>query len=160
MCAVEQEQPGLNHAPSAPRRAAATVRPGAWPDARAHGTSNGELSCASFPYRAHNSWPCRSPARPGSKGHKARHEVPPSAQRQAEDRNIDSERLATVEGFPSRAGKRKLRPFVQVPGRIANNRQETLRRTGCRTLPIGGRELALCGWRRERRLTSLSIASS
>ncbi len=83
-------------------------------------------------------------------------EVLPSARKQEEDRNIDSERLATVEGFPSRGGKRKRRPAAQVPRRRANNQWERRRHTECRTVPRGGRGLALCGGRRERRLTSLS----
>jgi len=154
---MEQELARLNHAPSAPGTAAAAVRPGGWPSVRARETLNGVLPCASFPCRAHNFSLCRSPARPAGKARRAYRETQPPARRQGEDHTDHSEGRATVEGFPSSAGKRKRRRVAEVPDRTAGNRWETLQQTQCRTVPIGGKRLALCNGRRERRLTSLSI---
>ncbi len=153
------EQPRPSHAPSALRVVAATAHPGGWPGVRAHRISNGVWPCASFQCKARSFSPCRSPARPGGKARRARHRVRPPARRQGEDRNIHSEGRATVEGFPSRAGKWSRHRPAQVAGRRASNRQETLRHTQCRTVPIGGSESARCDYQRERRLTSLSITT-
>jgi len=156
---MEQELARLNHAPSAPGTAAAAVRPGGWPSVRAGETLNGVLPCASFPCRAHNFSLCRSPARPAGKARRAYRETQPPARRQGEDHTDHSEGRATVEGFPSSAGKRKRRRVAEAPDRTAGNRWETLQQTQCRTVPIGGKRLALCNGRRERRLTSLSITT-